>query len=206
MPPQISSLNSAQDGEINIRIAGTGGQGVIRAGLILSEALVLEGRNVVMIQSYGPETRGGASRADIVVSDDEISYPGLRKIDYLVVLHYSAYREYLHVIDEKTTVLYDSSLVDAKRGFGFPFTELSVREFESPIFANMIAVGSFCVIFGISQDWIIEAIRKRMNRSEDNIRAFRLGLEIGGMNSAPCFTRRPQRIGHSHQTYADLKW
>ena len=58
-----------------IRLAGTGGQGAILAGILLAEAAIRDGKNVVQSQSYGPEARGGASRAEVVISDDEIYYP-----------------------------------------------------------------------------------------------------------------------------------
>ncbi|MEA3375983.1 MAG: 2-oxoacid:acceptor oxidoreductase family protein, partial [Chloroflexota bacterium] len=58
-----------------VRLAGTGGQGTILAGIILAEAAIREGKNVVQTQSYGPEARGGASRSEIVISEGEIDHP-----------------------------------------------------------------------------------------------------------------------------------
>lgn len=164
--------------ELNIRIAGTGGQGVIKAGLVLAEAFVLEGKNVVQLQSYGPEARGGASRADIVVSDEEIDFPGLRRIDYLLVLHDSAYKKYYPYVDEKTHVIYDSSLVNARRGLGLPFTKTSIREFGTPLFANMVAIGALSALLGLKPEKVEMVIGKRMRNAEENIRAFRIGFEM----------------------------
>ncbi len=166
--------------EVNIRIAGTGGQGVIKAGLVLAEAFALQGKNVIQIQSYGPEARGGASKADIVVSDGEIDFPGLRRIDYLVVLHDSAYRKYYPQTDGKTHVIYDSSLVNAKRGLGFPFAETSIREFGTSLFANMMAIGVLSALLDLPPENVEVVIRKRMRKVGENIRAFRIGLEMGG--------------------------
>jgi len=71
--------------KIEIRLAGTGGQGVILASVILAEATgVHEGRHVVQTQSYGPEARGGASRADVIIADEPILYPKSRRLDVLV--------------------------------------------------------------------------------------------------------------------------
>jgi 2-oxoglutarate ferredoxin oxidoreductase subunit gamma len=65
-----------ESGRYEIRLSGSGGQGLVLAGVILAEALgVYEGKNVTQTQSYGPEARGGASRSDIVISDGEIYYP-----------------------------------------------------------------------------------------------------------------------------------
>ncbi len=59
-----------------IRFAGYGGQGVILAAVILAEAAGLyENKEVAQTQSYGPEARGGAARADVVISDNAITYP-----------------------------------------------------------------------------------------------------------------------------------
>lgn len=165
--------------EINIRIAGTGGQGVIKAGLVLAEAFALDGKNVVQIQSYGPEARGGVSRTDIVVSDEEIDFPGLRRIDYLLVLHDSAYRKYYPQVDGKTHVIYDSSLVNARRGLGFPFTETSIREFGSPLFTNMIAIGALAAMLGLQPEKVEVVIAKRIRNAGENIKAFRIGFEMG---------------------------
>lgn len=171
--------------EVNIRIAGTGGQGVIKAGLVLAEAFALEGKNVVQTQSYGPEARGGASRADIIVSDDEIDFPGLRRVDYLLVLHDSAYRKYYPQVDGETHVIYDSSLVNARRGLGFPFTETSIREFGTPLFANMIAIGALAAMLGLQPEKVEVAIEKRMRKAEENVKAFRIGFEMGRRVAKP---------------------
>lgn len=139
----------------------------------------MRGKNVAQIQSYGPEARGGACRTDIVISDGEIDYPGLRRLDYFVVMHESAYRKYMHLIDDKTTVIYDSSLANVGRGIGIPFTELSKKEFGSAMFANMIAIGTLCAIMDITIPEVTSIIRKRMSKAEDNVKAFMLGLEVG---------------------------
>ena len=56
-----------------IRLSGSGGQGLITAGIILAEAALLDGLNVVQSQSYGPEARGGASKAEVIISNNEIN-------------------------------------------------------------------------------------------------------------------------------------
>ncbi len=168
------------DNSINIRIAGRGGQGIIKAGLLLAEALVLEGKNVAQTQNYGPEARGGACRTDIVASLEEIDYPGLQRIDYLIVLDEGAYARYLPMLNERTIVIYDSDLVkSAKKGYGFPFTRISKDKFGSELFANMIALGAFVSLTDIVKPETLQhVIKKRMKNPEKNISAFRLGAEI----------------------------
>ncbi|HHV17889.1 MAG TPA: 2-oxoacid:ferredoxin oxidoreductase subunit gamma, partial [Thermoanaerobacterales bacterium] len=62
------------DERTEIRLSGSGGQGLILAGIILAEATILDGKNAVQSQSYGPEARGGASRAEIIISNASIDY------------------------------------------------------------------------------------------------------------------------------------
>ncbi|GMQ97629.1 MAG: 2-oxoacid:acceptor oxidoreductase family protein [Acidimicrobiia bacterium] len=77
-----------------IRIAGAGGQGVVTAGRILAEAAILSGSNATHSQVYGPQSRGGASRSDVVISSDEIGFPLADNIDLLIVLSAEAYTRY----------------------------------------------------------------------------------------------------------------
>ncbi len=70
-----------------IRLSGTGGQGLIFAGIILAEAAgIHDGKYVCQTQSYGPEARGGASKAEVVISDREIDYPEAIKPDLLLAM------------------------------------------------------------------------------------------------------------------------
>ena len=58
-----------------LRLSGTGGQGLITAGIILAEAALLDGKLAIQSQSYGPEARGGASKAEVIISDEAIHFP-----------------------------------------------------------------------------------------------------------------------------------
>ena len=68
------------------RLSGSGGQGILLAGIVLSEAAILEDLNVSQTQSYGPEARGGSSKAEVVISDTDIDYPKNTDPDYLLAL------------------------------------------------------------------------------------------------------------------------
>jgi len=82
-----------------VRFAGFGGQGIISAGKITGKAAaIFDGKNAVMMQSYGPEARGGACNADLVISDEVIGYPRLERPDILVVMSQEAYEKYGHNI------------------------------------------------------------------------------------------------------------
>jgi 2-oxoglutarate ferredoxin oxidoreductase subunit gamma len=77
-----------------IRIAGEGGQGLVTAGRILAEAAILAGLNATQNQVYGPQSRGGASRSDVIIATEEIGFPLTQDLDFLVVLSTEAYRRY----------------------------------------------------------------------------------------------------------------
>ena len=77
-----------------IVLTGTGGQGLILAGIILAEAAVLDGKQAIQTQSYGPEARGGASRAEVIISDEAIDYPKVQKADTLLAMSQEAFDKY----------------------------------------------------------------------------------------------------------------
>jgi 2-oxoglutarate ferredoxin oxidoreductase subunit gamma len=105
-----------------IRISGFGGQGVILAGYILGRALCLyEGYEVVMTQSYGPEARGGASSANLVVARDPIAYPFVQRPDYLLILSQEAFSKFGAQAGSSAAIIIDEDLVEA------PFNEQILR-------------------------------------------------------------------------------
>jgi len=79
---------------VEFRLSGSGGQGLLLAGIVLAEAAINEGKNAVQTQSYGPEARGGSSKAEVVISDSEIDYPKATEPDYLLALSNDAYKSY----------------------------------------------------------------------------------------------------------------
>lgn len=103
----------AQRDHVEIRLGGFGGQGIILAGSILGRALsVHAGRNAVMSESYGPESRGGACMAEIVTADGEIAYPRVVAPDVLVLMSQQAYDKYAGGRPEGAILIVDTDLVD----------------------------------------------------------------------------------------------
>ncbi|MFI5283290.1 MAG: 2-oxoacid:acceptor oxidoreductase family protein [Candidatus Dormibacterales bacterium] len=80
---------------LRIRIAGSGGQGVVLAGVILAEAAVMAGLNATQSQVYGPQSRGGASRSDVIIDEAEIAFPRAEALDVLVALTDAARAAYV---------------------------------------------------------------------------------------------------------------
>ncbi|MEW5924610.1 MAG: 2-oxoacid:acceptor oxidoreductase family protein [Candidatus Zixiibacteriota bacterium] len=168
-----------------IRLSGSGGQGLILAGVILATAIgVGDGKNAVQTQSYGPEARGGASRADVVISEGEIYYPKTMKLDLLLALTQEACDKYYPDMKEGGTLIVDSNLVTqvpTKRYYGFPFVRLAREEIGQVMVANVIALGAIAELTGIvSKESIKEAVLARAPRGteEKNKKALELGFSI----------------------------
>lgn len=102
---------------VEVRFGGFGGQGIILAGSILGRALsVHAGRNAVMSESYGPESRGGACIAEVVTADGEIAYPRVVKPDVLVLMSQQAYDKYAPLRPDGSLMIIDEDLVDGDTG------------------------------------------------------------------------------------------
>ncbi len=99
---------------IEIRIAGTGGMGVVLAGVIMGHAAVVYGGlDAVQTQSYGSEARGTAAKSEVIISDQPIRYPKVRKSDFLIAMSQKAFDMYAPDIREGSTVIVDQDLVDS---------------------------------------------------------------------------------------------
>jgi 2-oxoglutarate ferredoxin oxidoreductase subunit gamma len=135
-----------------IRIAGFGGQGIGLAGYVIGKALAIHSESeAVMTQSYGPEARGGASSADIIVSSRNIDYPFIEEPDILIVLSQEAYTKFRPTSKESAKVLIDCGLVNPKgndKTFKIPATELA-EKLGNRIVANMVMLGFFSAITSI---------------------------------------------------------
>lgn len=169
-----------------VRLSGTGGQGIILSGIILAEAAVLDGKKVVQTQSYGPEARGGASKAEVIISDGPILYPKVVKPRFLLLMSQEAARLYAGNVATDGLVVIDSTVVASipespARILPIPITELAGEQVGSPLTANIVAIGALASAAGlVSYESMIEAIRLRLSRVFTiNSRALQLGWERG---------------------------
>jgi len=95
-----------------VRLSGSGGQGLILVGKVLAEAAAIyDGLNATQSQSYGPEARGGASRSEVIISDGDIDYPKAENIDILLALTQEACDKYIIDLKEGGVLLIDSQMV-----------------------------------------------------------------------------------------------
>ena len=135
-----------------ITVTGFGGQGIVLAGRILGRAAALgDHRQSTLIQSYGPEARGGACSAQVIISDQAIHYPHVRHADILVCMSQSGYDKFIGQIKDDGILLIDQDLVQAigiKRDFfSIPSTRMA-EELGRKMLANIIMVGFFSAITG----------------------------------------------------------
>ena len=172
-----------------IRVAGFGGQGVITLGYVLAKAAgIHDGKYALMTQSYGPEARGGACRADVIISDDPIDYPKLSHPDCFLAMSMDAYNQFHESIRGGGKMILDEGLVNVEpigclEG-GKIFRVASMKEAEAlgnKLTANMVMLGYVQSVTGVvSEQALEEAVRERFPRfTEINLEAIRRGMELG---------------------------
>lgn len=123
-----------------IRICGFGGQGIILAGVILGEAAARSGYQAVQTQSYGPESRGGAARSEVVVSDAPIDYPRVTDADVIVALSQPAFDKYASGLSADGYVVVDGGGVEAEGVTSMPFTK-TAEAVGHKIVTNIVMLG-----------------------------------------------------------------
>jgi len=171
-----------------IRLSGEGGQGLVLAGKILAEAAAIyDDLNATQSQSYGPEARGGASRSEVIISDDEIDYPKAINIDLLLAFTQEACTKYHGDLKDDGILLIDSDYVtrvpEGKfKVYKLPIIEAARSEVGKIIVANIVALGIIASLVNvISVDAVEKAILSRVPKGTENLnkKAFKLGLEMG---------------------------
>lgn len=169
-----------------IRLSGSGGQGLVLAGVILAEALgVYEGRNVSQTQSYGPEARGGASRSDVIISEGEIYYPKATELDILLCLTQESCDQYYRFLKEEGILAVDSDKIHqipTDRAYALPFIRIASEDVGTPVVANVVSLAAIVEISGIcSRESLEKAVLGRAPRgTEDKNRlACQMGFEAG---------------------------
>jgi len=168
-------------------LTGTGGQGLILAGVILGEAATLfDGKNAIQTQSYGPEARGGASRAEVVISDTEIFYPKTMEIDILMALSQQALDKYNTLVRKGGLFIVDNTYIKeipaaCENVFQAPFTEMAISKLGKAIVTNIIATSSLVAITKVvSREAFTKAVEDRVppKALELNRKAIEIGYQL----------------------------
>lgn len=170
-----------------IRLSGAGGQGLILVGKILAEAAAIyDNKNATQSQSYGPEARGGASRSEVIISDEDIDYPKAHHIDLLLAMTQEAVDKYAADVRPGGIILVDSGYVDDVPDGDYKIHRLEITKFAEEkmgkrIVANIVALGAIeSLTRVVSEDALINAIRTRVPKGteETNILAFKHGQSL----------------------------
>ena len=169
-----------------IRICGLGGQGVVLAGQILGKAAVNHGKNAAQTQSYGAEARGSAAKSELVISDQKIGYPMVRKCDILVAMNQEAVDKNIKDLKEDGTLIVDSTNVSTlpetkARTFKIPATETAEREIGAKLYANIIMLGALTKATRIVDETsMVEALRSSFPEKavDKNIEAYNRGKQL----------------------------
>ncbi len=170
-----------------LRLSGAGGQGLILAGVILAEAAAIyDEKNATQSQSYGPEARGGASKSDVIISDEDIFYPKATNIDLLLALTQEACNKYIPDLKEQGILVVDNSRVNnIPQGqytvFPLPILQTAQEKVGKIIVANIIALGAIVEISNVvTHDALESAVLARVPRGTEelNRRALAAGIDM----------------------------
>jgi 2-oxoglutarate ferredoxin oxidoreductase subunit gamma len=168
--------------------SGSGGQGLITAAIILAKAAVLfDNKNAIQSQSYGAAARGGATRSDVIIDDEEILFPKVSHPNILISLTQESYNKYSPIIRPGGLLLVDSGYVQTARKVearqvALPMYDAVMREINNPVVFNICVLGT---LTGMTKVVNPESILKVLKTSipgafmDMNQKALELGLEIG---------------------------
>lgn len=170
-----------------IIISGFGGQGIILAGYILGQAAtIFDKKNATFVQDYGPEARGGSCRAQVIISDGQISYPYIDKPSVVVAMSQEAYLKYASGIHKDSFLLIDEELVKidkpaSSKVFAIPATRIA-QELGRTTVANIIMMG---FLIAVTEVVSLDAMKRSILQSvpkgteELNEKAFERGYSYG---------------------------
>jgi len=169
-----------------IRLSGSGGQGLILAGIILARAAVIDKRKVTQTQSYGPESRGGSSRADVIISDHDIYYPEAMNFNCLLALTQEACDKYLFDLREEGVLIIDTTFVKnlalaAENTYELPFTDIAIDKLGSAISTNILSLSFLVHLTKVVKESSLEqSIRESVKPAfiDLNLKAMHIGFEL----------------------------
>lgn len=175
------------DWPVSVRFAGLGGQGLVTAGAVLAQACAQSGFNVASSQSYGSQARGGITKADVVISKDEIDFPHVLKPDLLIAFAQEAYDKFVEGITKDGFVLVDSYFVkigprSSINQKAIDATKTAIEKIESKLAANFVMLGALVGLTRIVDQAAIEQVMPKIVSNkflQVNLDAFQAGHGLG---------------------------
>jgi 2-oxoglutarate ferredoxin oxidoreductase subunit gamma len=183
----VATKNHADRTEI--RLAGEGGQGMILAGVILAEAAAIyDGKNAVQTQSYGPEARGGASKAEVIISNGEIDHPEVVSADVLLAMSQEACDKYASGLKKNGTLIVDEEKVGrvpTTRAVKVPITKLAIETTGRAITASVVALGVLVGLTGVvSREAVQKAVVARAPKGTEEMNRAALAAGFAAADQA----------------------
>ena len=176
-----------QKSKQQVVLGGFGGQGIIMAGLILGKAAaIFAGKHATFTQDYGPEARGGACRAQVIIDEQEITYPYVENPDVVAVMSQEAYTKYTAGIWPEAVVLTDAELVKANPALPNPVYSIAATRLATELgraaVANIVMLGFVSAVTGVLpvkavKDAVLDTVPA--GTGELNMKAFQAGYDYG---------------------------
>ncbi len=171
------------DERYEIRFSGSGGQGIITAAIVMADGVArFDNNHVCQTQSYGPEARGGKSKAEVVISGSPIDYPKALQVDLLLAMTQTSCDAYFFDLKSDGLLVVDGGLVTqlpTSRSVSIPFTQIARKETGRELVANMVALGAVGYLCGkVSLGGLEKALLSRVPKGteEMNSKAFQAGI------------------------------
>ncbi|MBC8174827.1 MAG: 2-oxoacid:acceptor oxidoreductase family protein [Candidatus Marinimicrobia bacterium] len=172
---------------MNIRFCGFGGQGIVLSGYIMGNAALEENLNALQTQSYGSESRGGASKSDVIISKEDIHEIEIDQLDVLVAFSQPAYEMYIDKLRKRGILIIEDDLVKPDSDSPFePYrikaTDIAFKKFGRKIMANTVMLGFITpIVKAISGKSMEKAVEESAPRGteEKNLDAFSEGYKLG---------------------------
>ncbi len=173
--------------DVNLLLAGFGGQGILFMGKVIAQAGLFDGREVSWLPSYGPEMRGGTANCSVCVSDEPVCSPLISNPNVLIVMNLPSFEKFIGAVTTGGTVIVDSSLIAKKSGredieaFYVPATRLAEENGLNGL-ANIILTGKLLAVTNFCS---METMRKTIEKVvparkryliEKNMEAIELGM------------------------------
>lgn len=166
--------------ELGIRLAGSGGQGVILCSIILADAALMSGAYSAQSQSYGPEARGGACKAEVVISDEAIDFPKVVKSDFMLALTQASLEKYLSGAKPGSILMIDAGLTLPEKAkeldldiYVLPILSAACDTLKRPMVANIVAAGAINACLKLVEPEILEkAVLKNVPAGTEELNRF----------------------------------
>lgn len=179
-------MSTQKNSQTEIIVTGFGGQGIILAGRILGMAASLvDKKESTLVQAYGPESRGGACNAQVIISETPIHYPYVNTPKILVAMSQAGYDKFAPALLADSVLLVDQDLVNPEQAvcdhFAIPATRMA-ENLGNKMMANIIMIGFCTAITGAvsteaAQSTIVKSVPK--GTEERNVEAFTKGYDYG---------------------------